>query len=70
MADELEAKELLLRLRSTLVNVRAGLTDEGDRVYFGSTNDVDQLKEIIDEIDSYGWAVFMAEGGDFDDDPR
>ena len=47
--------KLLIRLREALNNIADGAEDEGDRVYFGSTNDADWLKEIACEVDSYAF---------------
>lgn len=43
--------EILEPFRTTLVNIRRDLADEGDRVYFGSSNDADQFKDIADTLD-------------------
>lgn len=58
-AEKLRRGKLLLKLRSKLIAVK--LHDEGDRVYLRSTNDADTLKEIISEIDDYGWQEFVKE---------
>lgn len=63
-AEKLRRGKLLLKLRDTLIHIK--MDDEGDRVYLRSTNDADQLKEIIAEIDDYGWQEFMREKGDPD----
>lgn len=47
------ADELLLSIASTLNNIAADIEDEGDRAYFGSTNDADKLKEIAEQIDQW-----------------
>lgn len=65
-AEKLRRGKLLLKLRETLIHVK--IDDEGDRVYLRSTNDADVLKEIIAEIDEYGWEEFMREKGDPDID--
>lgn len=49
--SELEAEivsqaKILERFRSELGGIVMGLQDEGDRVYFGSTNEADWLREI------------------------
>jgi hypothetical protein len=36
---------------SDLLNILHGVEDEGDRCYFGSTNDFDTLKEVIEAVD-------------------
>lgn len=50
----------LMKFRDTLLLVRDGMEDEGDRVYFGSTNDADDLKAIIEKIDALAWDEIMA----------
>ena len=65
-AEKLRRGKLLLKLRETLIHVK--IDDEGDRVYLRSTNDAEVLKEIIEEIDEYGWQEFMREKGDPDID--
>lgn len=54
---EQEAKDLglalLIKLSSTIMNVTDAVEDEGDRAYFGSTNDVEALKEVAAEIDDW-----------------
>lgn len=38
----------LMNISHTVSNIVSELEDEGDRVYFGSTNDADTLREIND----------------------
>lgn len=52
----------MLRLRDVLVQVHDHIEDEGDRVYFGSTNDADTLKEVWQELDDWNWDAIMADG--------
>jgi hypothetical protein len=59
-ANEIYSSQLMRRFRDTLSNVRAGMEDEGDRIYFGSTNDADQLREIIDEVEELEWDRILA----------
>jgi chromosome segregation ATPase len=59
-ANEIYSSQLLRRFRDTLSNVRAGLEDEGDRIYFGSTNDADELRDIIEAIEELEWDRIMA----------
>ncbi len=49
----------LLRLRDALMQVQDHIEDEGDRVYFGSSNDADALREIARKIDGIGWDRIM-----------
>ena len=51
----------LIRLREALNNIALGAEDEGDRVYFGSTNDADWLKEIARDVDAYAFDRIMRE---------
>jgi len=59
-ANEVYCSKALLRKRSTLSNVLAHMVDEGDRIYFGSTNDADELRDIIDTIEDLEWSKIMA----------
>ncbi|MCV0395419.1 MAG: hypothetical protein K5872_21985 [Rhizobiaceae bacterium] len=52
----------MLRLRDTLVQVHDHIEDEGDRVYFGSSNDADILKEVWHDLDGWNWDDIMADG--------
>lgn len=51
----------LIRLREALNNIARGVEDEGDRVYFGSTNDADWLKETARDVDGYAFDRIMRE---------
>lgn len=55
MATELE--QMLLPIVSTLNNIVHAMEEEGDRTYFGSTNDADSLKEIASQLDE--WRSFL-----------
>jgi hypothetical protein len=49
--SELEATvvsqaKLAERFRRSIANIALGIEDEGDRAYFGSTNDADELREV------------------------
>lgn len=52
----------LLKLRDVLVHVHDHIEDEGDRVYFGSTNDAEILKDVWRELDGWVWDDIMADG--------
>jgi len=54
-ADNAWLAKRLIRLREALNNIAKGAEDEGDRVYFGSTNDADWLKEIARDVDAYAF---------------
>lgn len=51
----------LIALRDTLLGITDDLEDEGDRIYFGSTNDADRLKDITGRIDDLAWEEIMAD---------
>src|SRR5690606_10780475 len=59
-ADEIYASQLMLKFRDTLSNIVDGCEDEGDRIYFGSTNAADQLREISEEIEELEWGRILA----------
>lgn len=59
-ANEVYASKLMLKFRDTLSNIKDGLEDEGDRIYFGSTNDADELREIIDAVEDLAWYKILA----------
>lgn len=66
-ADNLAARltsraKTMLRLRDALAEVHDNIEDEGDRVYFGSTNDADQLRRVWQELDAWNWDDIMADG--------
>jgi hypothetical protein len=48
-------------LRAALVNIVDGLVDEDDRVYFGSTNDADELRDLHIQLDQWNWAVIASD---------
>lgn len=50
----------LFRLRNALLGVVGDAQDEGDRVYFGSSNDFDRLKAVSQKIDDLMWDDIMA----------
>jgi hypothetical protein len=52
----------LLRLRDVLTQVHDHIEDEGDRVYFGSTNDAETLKDVWQELDGWSWDDIMSDG--------
>lgn len=51
----------MIKLRNTLIGVTTDIQDEGDRVYFGSTNDADRLKAITRKVDDLAWDEIMAD---------
>ena len=52
----------MLKARDKLINARDELEDEGDRVYFGSTNDADTFKDFVEALDNWAWNDIMADG--------
>lgn len=52
--------------RDKFVNIRDELEDEGDRIYFGSTNDADQFKEEVAWLDDFAWDKVMGEPENWD----
>ena len=56
----------MLWMRDTLINIRDELETDVDRVYFGSTNDADDFRDIVKQLDDWQWSVIMkdAEGED------
>lgn len=49
----------MLRLRDSFINMRNELEDEGDRVYFGSTNDADEFREVVRDLEDWNWHDVM-----------
>jgi len=59
-ADSAYQSRLLIRVRDALINVRDKIEDEGDRSYFGSTNDADDFREVVESLDAFKWDQIMA----------
>ena len=47
--------KLVSKARDKLVHVTDHIEDEGDRQYFGSTNDADALRDLYDEMMRWVW---------------
>lgn len=47
--------KLIIRLREQLVEIIDTIEDEGDRTYFGSTNDADVLRQLHAELEAWVW---------------
>lgn len=60
-AKAISRGKLLERFRDTVLNMVDGVENEGDRVYLGSTNDFDQLREIGKEMDMWKWDRILKE---------
>ena len=52
--------------RDTLIWVRDEMEDEGDRVYFGSTNHAEQFREVVEGMDEWSWHDIMRASRDTD----
>ena len=50
---------LLVKLRDHLAIIVDGIEDEGDRAYFGSTNDADELRRLWHRLDEIKWLRIM-----------
>lgn len=50
----------LFSLKDTLLNVTDDIEDEGDRAYFGSSNDADALRAVTQRIDALHWDEVLA----------
>lgn len=64
--EELEAETVrrgkaLVRLRDKLINICDGLEDQGDLVALRSTNDADDFREAVRELDNFKWGLILAE---------
>jgi hypothetical protein len=60
-AESIARGRLLIKMRDVLININDTLDDEGDRVYFGSTNHADYFKEVVQNLDAFKWDLIMAE---------
>lgn len=65
--DNLQARltaraKSMLRLREALAGVHDNIEDEGDRTYFGSTNDADTFCEVWQDLDAWAWDDIMSDG--------
>lgn len=61
-ANNVYMAKLLLRLRVTVDRIAGGISDEGGRVYFGDTNDADELKDLAESIQAFRWEMIMDAG--------
>ena len=60
-AERIARGKMLLRHRIALTLIADEIDDEGDRAYFGSTNDADELREVARELEEFHWDRLMAE---------
>jgi hypothetical protein len=65
-AKAISRGRLLERFRCHLQQIVDHADNEGDRVYFGSTNHFDDLKEIVEEMDDWNWDRIMKERPEVD----
>lgn len=65
-AECLHRGRLLLRFRLALKTAVDECENEGDRIYFGSTNHFDDLKDISEWIDEFGFRQFCGENDERD----
>ena len=65
-AKAISRGKLLDRFRLTMIEVKDHIEDEGDRVYFGSSNDAEALKEVVQEMDALRWDRIIAERPEID----
>lgn len=56
----------LRKLRDRLILIRDEIADEGDRVYFGSTNHADEFRELVQALDDFAWDRIMEARDDRD----
>lgn len=58
--------KLLDRFRCHIQEIVDHASDEGDRVYFGSTNEFEYLKDIVSEMDMWNWDTVIKQRGEID----
>lgn len=51
---------LLRRIRDRLALITDAIEDEGDRAYFGSTNDADDLRDFVNTIQDWRWDEILS----------
>jgi hypothetical protein len=65
-AKAISRGKLLERFRCHIQEIIDHAANEGDRVYFGSTNHFDYLKEVADEMDMWKWDRIIKERPEID----
>ena len=63
-ANAREYAAMLVRLRDRLINIKDDVSDEGDRVYFGSSNDADMFRDQVQGLDDLAWDRVMRDSVD------
>ena len=56
----------LRKTRDEFINIKDELCDEGDRVYFGSTNHADAFKDAVEWLDDFTWDKIIGEPENWD----
>ena len=56
MKTDAERIKWLLDRSHAISHIVAGIEDEGDRTYFGSTNDADELRDIGKELVAFWYS--------------
>lgn len=60
-ATDAQIKELARKLARAFIAIRDDLEDEGDRVYLGSSNDADLIRDlanVVDDLRYHGWEIY------------
>jgi hypothetical protein len=65
-ADAVHMAKLLIKVRNDVNVATDRLVDEGDRVYFGSSNEADRLKDLAEELDSFQWDLITPASKGYD----
>lgn len=65
-AKSIARGRLMERFRDAVHNICDGAVNEVDRVYFGSTNDFEYLKECALEMEDWNWDRIMREREEID----
>ena len=60
-AKAISRGKLLERFRADMSDIVRHAENEGDRVYLGSTNHLDRLKDAVDEMERMNWDRVMRE---------
>ena len=56
----------LRKTRDEFIGIKNKLCDEGDRVYFGSTNHADAFKDAVAWLNDFAWNKIMGEPENWD----
>lgn len=58
-ADLVYMAKLIKKLRSKFINIADHVEDEGDRAYFGSSNDADDFIQAVRDLDDANWSLIL-----------